>query len=94
MKEIQRLFVIVLDSLGVGAAPDAASSGAGPCPPTGRWVWLSVTGPARGATASAGGQDLSRCLRLMALLEAHPHRPKAAPRRCQAPVTSSGTASA
>ncbi len=31
MKEIQRLFVIVLDSLGIGAAPDAAEFGDGPC---------------------------------------------------------------
>ena len=59
----------------------AAVSGASdPGPPvsadTGRCVWLSVTGAASGATASAGGQDRSRFLGLM---------------RAQAPVTSSGT---
>ena len=30
-----------------------------------RWVWLSITGPASGATASARSQERSRCLRLM-----------------------------
>ena len=59
----------------------AALSGASePGPPasaaTGRCVWLSVTGAARGATASAGGQERSRFL--------DPMRP-------QELVTSSGT---